>query len=229
MLRGNLRRAALPPVLALALALALSLSLTIAGVPGTDIGAAPPERLTLESFNKLMKVEKARAGTPRDANLERAMAMHGDPDTIRRWATQLESDKTASAAIKSAGMTAQEYTRTLVAVLQAYGVSGLKKQHKTVPDTLMVQIPPENLAFVDRHATEIESWGLKSGKDVKPNTMEDLYVEQDASAADAPKTAGADAAAAPAAKPASATTSAPAPAKKKDAKTAPKSPGSEKP
>src|SRR5262249_61308640 len=85
-----------------------------AGVPGLDIGTAPPERLTLDSFNKLMKVEKARAGAPRDTNLERAMAMHGDPDTIRRWTTQLDTDKATSAAIRSAGMTAEEYTRTLV-------------------------------------------------------------------------------------------------------------------
>src|SRR5262245_28605768 len=106
-------------LLPLALALALASSLGLAGVPETAVsGALPAERLTLDNFNKLMKVEKARAGAQRDLNLERAMAMHGDPDTIRRWATQLEADKTTSAALKSAGMSAQEYTRTLVAVLQ---------------------------------------------------------------------------------------------------------------
>jgi len=225
MFRVNVRLA--PPTLVLALALASSWCL--ASAVGADAGAAPPERLTLESLTKLMKAEQALAGTTRDANLERAIAMHGDSDTIRRWAAQLDSDKKASAAIRSAGLTTQEYTKTLVAVLQAYGVSGLKKQNKTVPDKLMTQVPAENLAFVEKHSTEIESWGRKFGKDVKPNTMEDLYVEQDTSAADAPKAADADAApkdaAAPAAKPAVASSS----TKKKDAKPAPKSAGSDKP
>jgi len=215
MFRTNLRHA----TLTLGLAVALTSSWCLAGVPGLDIGTAPPERLTLDSFNKLMKVEKARAGAPRDTNLERAMAMHGDPDTIRRWTTQLDTDKATSAAIRSAGMTAEEYTRTLVAVLQAYGVSGLKKQNKTVPDKLMAQVPAENLAFVEKHAGEIESWGLRAGKDVKPNTMEDLYVEQDTTAADAPKTDAKDTTTAGTSKPAA---SAAAPAKKsKTAKPAP--------
>jgi hypothetical protein len=212
MLRMNARLA----VPALALTLALGSSWCLAG-------AEPPERLTLESFNKVMKVEQARAGSVRDLNLERAMAMHGDPDTIRRWSAQLEADKKSSDAIKGAGMTAAQYTRTLVAMLQAYGVSGLKKQNKDVPEKLMAQVPPENLAFVDRHAAEIETWGRKSGKDVKPNTIEDLYAEQETPpAADAPKTAGTDTAA-PAAKPAASATSAAPPAKKPaEAKPAPK-------
>ena len=207
MLRTYFRMA----TLTLGLAVALT-SWCLAGVAVADLAAAPPERLTLDNFNKLMKVEKARAAAPRDANLERAMAMHGDPDTIRRWAAQLDADKASSAAIKSAGMTPQEYTRTLVAVLQAYGVSGLKKQNKSVPDRLMAQVPVENVAFVERHASEIESWGLKAaGKDVKPNTMEDLYVEQDTKAADAPKSDAKDTSATTASKPAA---SAAAPAKK---------------
>ena len=211
MFRKNARLA----VSMLALVLVATVSWCLADAPKTTgahtatAGAAPVERLTLESYNKLMKAEKALAGTTRDPNLERALAIKGDPDTIRRWATQIESDKKASAAIRSAGMTPQEYTHTLVALLQAYGVSGLKKQNKDVPEKLAQQVPAENLAFVEKHASEIEAWGRRGGKDVKPNTMEDTYVEPADPAAE-PAVAGAPAGAAAAEKPAATTTATPA-------------------
>ena len=83
------RMKARPAASTLVLALAHMSSLCLAGTPATTPIAAPSGRLTLESFNKLMKAEKAltAASIDRDANLERALAMHGDPDTVRRWTT----------------------------------------------------------------------------------------------------------------------------------------------
>src|SRR5262245_57115864 len=113
MSRGNLL------VLTLALALAVSPALAVETKPapttGKGIPAEPPVRLTLDSFNRLMKAEKALGETNRDRNLEQAFALHGDTDTIRRWGAQVEADKRYEAPLKSAGLSGSEYTRTFVA------------------------------------------------------------------------------------------------------------------
>ena len=145
---------------------------------GKAVAAAP---LTLDTFNRLLKAgQKLAQMHGSDVSLDMSMAINGTQDAFESWHRRLESDSEAAAAIQDAGLTPAGYVRALVSVYQAAAVAGAKRAGKTVPETLMDQVPAANVTFVENHAREVDQLAARTAKGtVNPSTMEDVYVAEE--------------------------------------------------
>lgn len=222
------------PIAPITLMLALSGATFADATKGAPTATGgPATKLNAELLAQLLKTDSDPAvAIKRDRNLEMAIAASGDSDAIESWWRRFNGNEDAREAVRSTGMVPLEYFRSLVALLQAESLAGLKSHGKEVPIALVRAVPPDNLAFVEQHKTEVGAWMARTGvaptraKSVKPNTIEDIYAPPAQAAATAPA-AAADGTAPATTEPAAAapaTTKPPAKAGKKTAKAAPASP-----
>ena len=116
-----------------------------------DLSDAESERLSKLRELKEQQEEAAQASRPDGANLNNAQTLDDMEAGLRKFPQ-------AMAALNRAGLTPREYSKFMIATLQAGMVAGLQKAGmlKQLPPELK-EINPENIKFMIEHEAEFEA------------------------------------------------------------------------
>ncbi len=120
-----------------------------------DIRELSQYKLTSERVSTLTSALKAlnKLAQSNPAAIRNVVAKEGS--TISDSVKLIEADTAVSTAIKSAAITAHDYVLSSIALAQAYNAAELKKMGASYSGQL--QVPDENVAFVESHPVAIEA------------------------------------------------------------------------
>ena len=116
----------------------------------------------LEDKDELTDADEARLEKLRSdlEQLETTRNPAANNQTLSQMAAAIEREPLAAKALASAGISAREYTKFILASFQAGMVAGMMKQGliKEVPKDLAATINMDNVKFVQDHAAELEAF-----------------------------------------------------------------------
>ena len=129
-----------------------------------DLSDAESERLDKLRELQEQQEQAVEASQPEGMNLNNA-------STLDEMEAGIRKVPQAMAALTRAGLTPREYSKFMIATLQAGMVAGLQKQGllKELPPELK-EINPENIKFMNEHGAELEAMGKEleaAGKSLK--------------------------------------------------------------
>ena len=116
----------------------------------------------LEGKDELTEADEARLEKLRSdlEQLEQTRNVSNDTQTLSQMAAAMEREPLAAKALASAGISAREYAKFMLAYFQAGMVAGMMKQGlvKEVPKDLAASINMDNVKFVQEHEKELEAF-----------------------------------------------------------------------